>query len=116
MMGRGWDYGWDMMGIGGGWISMLLTALFFAMIVAGLVVMAVWAIRAATGHGGHRATMAGGHGGGHRDEARSGDSVLDLTGPRSGRADEAMDIARRRYASGEITREQYEEILSRLRG
>lgn len=113
MMGRGWDYGYDMMG--GSWIAMLLTAFFLALLVAGLIILAIWAIRAATGHnGGHRTAMQGGHGGGFRSEGRGGDSGHEFLGPRSGANDDAVEIARRRYASGEITREQYDELLNAL--
>lgn len=113
MMGRGWDYGYDMMG--GNWLAVLLTAFFFALVVAGLIVLAIWLIRSATGHGGHRAAMSGGHGGAYRHEGRS-DSGYDFLGPGSGKADDAVEIARRRFAAGEITREQYDDILDALKG
>lgn len=115
-MMRGWDYGYDMMG--GGWVGALLTAFFGALIVAGLVVLVVWAIRSATGHGGHRYATHGGYGqhqeGYHDRDRERGESGWQFLGPRSGQADDAVDIARRRFASGEITREQYDEILNAL--
>lgn len=114
MMGRGW--GWDYGMMGSGWVATLITAFFGALIVAGLIVLIVWAIRAATGHGGgHRYATHGGYGhqGGWNDRDR-GASGFDFLGPQSGRADDAVEIARRRYAAGEITREQYDEILNGL--
>jgi len=113
MMGRGWDYGSGAMGAGG-WFAMLLTAFFLALIVAGVIVLVIWAIRAASGHGGqHRQGMHGGPGG-YRQEGRTDDSGYEFLGPRSGRSDDAVEIARRRFASGEITREQYDELLNAL--
>lgn len=113
MMGRGWDYGYDMMNTGS-WIGMLLTALFAALIIAGLIVLVVWAVRSSNGH---RYATHGGYGGpGHRgyEQERDRGSGFDFLGPQSGRADDAVEIARRRFAAGEITREQYDEILNAL--
>lgn len=117
MMGRGW--GWDSGMMGSSWVAPLFTAFFGALIVAGLIVLIVWAIRAATGHGGHRMATHGGYGGDHggwsdRDRERES-SGFDFLGPQSGRADDAVEIARRRFAAGEITREQYDELLSGLK-
>lgn len=85
MYGRG--LGWGMMG--GGWLWFLL---FGMLIVAGIVVLVIWAVRAASGHG--------------RSET---------TAPPE-RHDEAIAIAKRRLASGEITLEQYQEIVRTLSG
>jgi uncharacterized membrane protein len=111
-MMRGWDYGYDVMG--GNWVAALLTAFFGALIVAGLIVLVIWAIRAASGHGGHRYATHGGYGGHGRYDDRSEGGGFDFLGPRSGQADDAVEIARRRFAAGEITREQYDEILNAL--
>jgi putative membrane protein len=83
MMGWGM-MGPGMMGWGGygfsplGWIAMLL---FWALIIGGIVLLAVWFFREAT-----PATM----------------------GPSA--PSQPLDILNERYARGEITREQYEEM------
>ena len=87
MMGRyGWGY--DMMG--GGWLGGILMLLFGALILAGTVLLIVWAVRQSTGH----STYAGPQG-----------------PPRAADHDEAVAIAKRRLASGEITAEQYQELM-----
>ena len=92
MMGRGYGYGYDMMG-GYGWFGALLMFFFWALIIVGTVLLIVWAVRASGGHGTSAAKppLAGtvGH-------------------------DEAVAIAKRRCASGEITTEEYEEIIRAL--
>jgi uncharacterized membrane protein len=77
----------------GGWLGGLLMLLFGALVVAGIVVLIVWAVRQSSGH-----TAAGG------------------SAPPSGVAghDEAIAIAKRRLASGEITKEQYGDIVKVL--
>ena len=75
------------MGRGGGWDGLILG---LAVIAAALVVVglvAAWAVR----------------------KARRGDVA-------SGAAGDALEIARRRLASGEITAEEYEQIRRVLRG
>lgn len=93
MMGRGFNYGYNMMG--GGWLGGLMMFLFGVLVIAGIVLLIVWAVRASGGH-----ASAGGsppHPGedGHQ---------------------EAVAIAKRRLASGEITKEQYDEIMRTLGG
>lgn len=91
-MMRGWDFGYDNM-MNGGWLGDLLLLLFGALVVAGIVVLIVWAVRQSSGH-----------------NASSG-----TTPPTSAAAgDEAVSIAKRRLASGEITRDQYDEIIKAL--
>ena len=94
MMGRGFTYGYNMMG--GGWLGGLLMFLFGALILAGIVLLIIWAVR--------------GFGGGH--------AAAGGTNPPPGAVghDEAVAIAKRRLASGEITKEQYEEIMRSLGG
>lgn len=92
MMGRGYDYGYNMMD-NYGWGGGLLMLLFGTMVIAGIVLIIVWAVRSS----GHHATSAG-----HTPP------------PRAAGHDEAVSIAKRRLASGEITREQYEEIIRSL--
>ena len=87
-----------MMG-GGSWFGGLLMLLFLGLLVALIVVLVMWAIRASHGHGSHGKT------------ADTGSQPLP-----SGAAghDEAVAIAKRRLASGEITPEQYAEIMRAL--
>lgn len=90
--GRGLGLGYDMMG--GTWLGGLVMVFFGLLLVAGLVLLVVWAVRAASG----------GHASG--------------TGPSGGSSaggqDEAIAVARRRLASGEITAEQFDEIKRAL--
>jgi len=91
--GRGLGYGYDMMG--GGWLGGLVMLFFGLLVLAGLVLIVVWAIRALSGHG------------------------SSATGPVSTGAagyDEALAIAKKRFAGGEITKEQYDEIMRVLSG
>ena len=98
-MMRGWDYGYNMMG--GGWAGTLIMLFFGLLILAGIVLVIVWAIRASSGHG----QVGQGHPG-------AGSSMS------SGAAahDEAVAIAKRRFASGEIDKTQYDEIMRGLSG
>lgn len=94
MMGRGFDYGYNMMG-GYGWGGTLLLFFFGALVVAGIVLLIIWATKSSSGHG-----------------TSGGPDVP----PGAAGHDEAMAIAKRRFAGGEITREQYEEIVRALGG
>lgn len=69
-----------MFGMQGGMVWMVLCALFGVILLAGIVLLIVWAIR----------TL--GKGGRSRDE------------------DAALNILNKRYASGEITREEFERM------
>lgn len=95
MMDPRYGYGYDMMG-GYGWVGGLLALFFIALVVIALVLLIIWAVRAASG--GHEKPGA--------------------TPPSSGAAghDEAVAIAKRRLASGELTRKQYDEIMRTLGG
>jgi uncharacterized membrane protein len=92
--GQGAGYGYSGM-MGGGWLGILLTAFFGALIVAGVVLLVMWAMRSMMGHNmpgqGPGASPSAGH-------------------------DEAVAIARRRLASGEITKDQYDELMRALNG
>ncbi|MBE0417124.1 MAG: hypothetical protein IBX63_05120 [Coriobacteriia bacterium] len=92
MMGRGYDYGYDMMG-GYGWFGGLLVLLFGALVIAGIVLIVIWAVRASSGHGTTHGSAPPPGAVGH---------------------DEAVAIAKRRLASGEITKEQYDELMRAL--
>ena len=95
LLGGGMMYGWGgmgpgMMGWGGygfnplGWIVMLL---FWALIIGGIALLAVWLFRSAT------------------------PAALGPTAP-----SRSLEILRERYARGEITREQYEEMRHEIEG
>lgn len=79
--------GFNMMN--GGWLGGLLMLLFGALIVAGIVLIIIWAVR----HSSAQATSG--------PTASRGDTARD----------EAVAIAKRRLASGDITKEQYEELI-----
>ncbi len=91
MYGRGFGYGNNMMG---GWLGGWML-LFGAVVVVGIVLLIIWAVRASSGHG------------------TSGTAT-----PPSATAahDEAVAIARRRLASGEITKDEYDHIMGALGG
>ncbi|MHB8762195.1 MAG: SHOCT domain-containing protein [Coriobacteriia bacterium] len=94
MMDRGYGYGYDMMG-GYGWFGALLMFFFGALVIAGIVLLIIWAVRAST----HHPSASGG-----------------TLPPRAVGHDEAVAIAKRRLASGEITKDQYDEIMRALGG
>lgn len=74
-----------------GWIVGILNLIVIAGVIIGFVILAIWAIR--------------------RAGKSSGDSTVDQeSGTPSPR-----EIARLRYARGEINREQYQELLSDLK-
>lgn len=79
----GWG-GW--MGMGGGWIGMILTVALFAGVLALMGLATVWFAR-----------------------------QFRHTKPTAGTAPDPLEIARRRLAAGEITVSEFEEIRSRLR-
>jgi len=91
MMGYGDPWGYGMMG-SGGWFWMLLVGL---VILAGLVVLVIWAVR----------TLSG-----------TGKVSTPPTSPAGAAHDESVAIAKRRLAAGEITPEQYQEIIKTLGG
>ena len=95
MMGRlgyGFNSGYGMMG--GGWLGGVLMMFFGLLVLAGLVLLVVWAVKAGSGHG--HATPGG----------------PGMRGPIG--HDEAQAIAKKRLASGEITAEQYRDIMQTL--
>lgn len=83
-----------MMG-GYGWFGALLMLFFGALVIAGIVLLIVWAVRAST----HQPTAGGG-----------------TPPPGTIGHDEAVAIAKRRCASGEITTQEYDEIMRALGG
>ena len=92
--GRGYGYGYGNM-MGGGWPTLLLMLLFGALVIALIVLLVLWAVRTSSGHSSHGTATLPPGGAGHHD---------------------AVAIAKRRLASGEITREQYDEIMRALDG
>lgn len=147
MWDRGYGWGDGMMG-GWGWIGGLIMLAFWVLVAVGIILLVMWAVRAASNHGrgGHGQWNAQGHGGhqgqwsgqphgsgpvhwGGQGQQGWGPQGPDQgqqwgqrgqdygsqqwSGPRGDR-DEAVEIARRRFASGEITREQYDDILKAL--
>ncbi|MHB1323851.1 MAG: SHOCT domain-containing protein [Coriobacteriia bacterium] len=94
MMDRGYGYGYDMMG-GYGWFGALLMFFFGALVIAGIVLLIIWAVRASAHH------------------PADGGRTLP---PGAVGHDEAVAIAKRRLASGEITKDQYDEIMRALGG
>lgn len=89
--GRGLGWGYDMMG--GGWLGLLLMLLFGLLVLVGIVLLIVWAVRASSAH----APSSG-------------------APPTATEHDEAVLIAKKRLASGEITKEQYDELMRVLGG
>ena len=83
MMGGFYNYG------GFGWIGMILGLVITVIVIVGLVLLVVWAVRRMSRNGGMSAT-----------QTPVGQS--------------AKDIAQARYAKGEISREDYQQILSDL--
>lgn len=83
-------YGYDG---GGSWLGMGLMMFFGLLFLVGIVLLIVWLVRAASGPGSSQGP-----------------------GPYRSGTHEACDIARMRYARGEITKEQFEEICRTVGG
>jgi uncharacterized membrane protein len=90
-MMQGYGYG-NMMGWGWG----IIAAVFWLLVIAGVVVLVVWGIRQLSGNAHGHKTPGQGY---YAEQPRG---------------DQACEIARVRYAKGEITREQYAEICQGL--
>ncbi len=78
-----------MYGHGGSWIGMIIGLIITVIIIIGIIILVVWAVR-----------------------RMSGNSETSTLSKRSGES--AREIAQARYARGEITREEYQMILSDL--
>ena len=77
-------------GFGGmGWVGMILGLIFTVALIVGLVVLVVWGVRRMSG-----------------TSSQSGSPITP--------SQSARDIAQARYAKGEITRDEYQQILSDL--
>lgn len=85
-------YGWTCPGLGasgyGGW-GLVLTGLFWLLLVVGIVALVVWAVRRPAYHGAVPATAVA--------------------------PSRALEIARERYARGEITRDEFRRTVDDLR-
>jgi uncharacterized membrane protein len=99
--GRGFFFGNGMMG--GGWLWAVLMGLLWLAIVLGVIFLIVRLVRR-DGHG---------HGPMMMHNMQHGD-MGSMTPPTAAQHDEAVAIARKRFASGEITKEQYDEIVKTL--
>ncbi len=76
-------------GFGGfGWIGMILNLIITVGVIVGLVLLVVWAVRRTSGNF--------------------------QSGPQNQAGTSARDIAQARYARGEITREEYQQIIADL--
>lgn len=70
-----------------GWIGMIISMVFWIIVIGGLVWLIIWAVRR-TGSGNYQGNLPS--------------------------APSPKEIAQLRYARGEITREQYQQILEDL--
>jgi putative membrane protein len=84
MMGGYGGYG----GYGGSWLGMGMMWFFGVVLLIGVVLMVVWIVRMTQGPSGHASAPAPGN--------------------------DPCNIAKVRYAKGEITKEQYDEICRTL--
>ena len=91
--GRGYGSGFNNVG-GGSWFGGGMMLLFGVLVLVGIVLLVIWAVRAS--HGQHAA-----------------DGGMAPSAGASGH-DEAVVIAKRRLASGEIDKAQYEELMHTL--
>jgi putative membrane protein len=73
-----------------GWVAMILQTVFWIGLIAGVILLIVWAIR------------------------RSSQASTTVSGYAISGQPTAKDILQARYARGEITREQYQQMLDDL--
>jgi len=78
---RGYGPGMMGWGYGGGWFSSIIGIVFLIAVIAGVFFLIRWIITASAKQGGHE----------------------------SGAGDSALEILRKRYARGEINKEEFEE-------
>ncbi len=82
------------------WIWMLCGSLFVLLILAAIVALVIWAARSWSRSGRGAGTYT-------TPERTSGDRAI---------PDRALDVLRERYARGEITKEQYDQMRRDLTG
>jgi len=97
-MMRGYGFGYNNV-MGGSVWGEILMVLFGLAVLAGIVLLVIWAVRA----------LGGGH-------PQAGVRQPGAPPMRTDGHDEAVAVAKRRLASGEITPEQYAEIMKTLGG
>jgi uncharacterized membrane protein len=85
--------GYSGYGLMGGWLAPMVMLFFGLLLLAAAVLLVIWAVRS-TGRS----------------------HPVGSPTPPSSSHEEAVGIAKKRLASGEITREQYEEIVRTLAG
>ena len=98
--GSGYGNGYGGM-MDGGWFLGFLWLLVLLAVFGAVVVVVVWMVRSSSAHGQSSATPP---------------PSSAATPPGGAGHDEAVAIAKRRLASGEITTEQYAEIMRHLGG
>lgn len=118
MYGRG--FGWsDMMG-GWGWVGGLIMLAFWILIATGVVLFVMWVVRTTTGTGhGHQYTGPGNQaylGQPQPPQAPQMHPQAGVQSPAPPTHDEAVAIARRRFASGEISKDEFDELMKTLGG
>ena len=99
MMGYGRGYGYGYNNMMGGGFGGLFFFLFGVIVLVAIVLLVIWAVRASSGHG-----TPGHHGPGPAQGMH----------PAEAGHHEAVAIAKKRLASGEITPQQYDEIIAAL--
>ncbi len=90
-----------MVGMGGGWFVWLIALLLFLLLVGGLIAVVVWLV--SRGPSGTHSASGGRASGGRASGGRAS-------------GEDAMDVLRRRYANGEISREEYQRMRQDLQG
>jgi uncharacterized membrane protein len=86
--------------MGGGWLMMLVGAVLWVLFIVAIVLLVVWMVRTAR-HG-------------HVDAVTGAESGVQVAAPSVQAHDEAVAIARKRFASGKITKEQFDELMKAL--
>jgi uncharacterized membrane protein len=100
--GRGPGYGYGYNNMMGGGFGGLIFLLFGALVLVAIVLLVLWAVRASGGH-----SVASHHGPGPGGPGAT-------MHPAEAAHHEAVAIAKKRLASGEITPQQYEDIINAL--
>ena len=107
-MMRGYGYGTYNNMMGGSWVGELIMIVFGLLVLVGIVLLIIWAIRSLSGGAHHEA-------GPQQPGMPMHPGMPPQPGPPGAAGHhEAVAIAKRRLASGEITKEQYDEIMKAL--
>lgn len=78
-----------MYGHGGGWLGIIIGLIITVMVIIGIIVLAIWAVR-------------------RLSRKSEGSTLANKSG------ESAREIAQARYARGEISRDEYKMIISEL--